>query len=158
MKIFVASDHAGFGLKQKLIPFLQSLGHEVIDKGANEYNETDDFPDFVPAVAREVSMNPNNVRGIVMGGSGQGEAMIANRFKNVRATVYYGGGKSLVEENDTIIKLSREHNNANVLSIGARFVTEEDAMRAVHEWLEAPFPEDERHVRRIAKFERVTHE
>ena len=103
-------------------------------------------------------MNPNNVRGIVMGGSGQGEAMIANRFKNVRATVYYGGGKSLVEENDTIIKLSREHNNANVLSIGARFVTEEDAMRAVHEWLEAPFPEDERHVRRIAKFERVTHE
>ncbi len=94
MKIFVASDHAGFGLKEKMIPFLQSLGYEVVDKGANEYDEGDDFPDFISQVAREVSMNPNNTKGIVMGGSGQGEAMLANRFKNVLATVYYGGGKS----------------------------------------------------------------
>ncbi len=158
MKIFVGSDHAGFGLKQKLIPFLQSLGHEVVDKGAFEYDEQDDFPDFISQVAREISMNPNNARGIIMGGSGQGEAMLANRFKNVRATVYYGGGKSLVEENDSIIKLSRDHNNGNVLSIGARFVTEDDAMKAAHEWLETPFSNDERHVRRIAKFDRVTHD
>lgn len=158
MKIFVASDHAGFGLKQKMIPFLQSLGHEVVDKGASEYNEADDFPDFIPAVAREISMNPNNFKGIVLGGSGQGEAMLANRFKNVRATVYYGGGKSLVEEDDSIIKLSRDHNDANVLSIGARFVTDDDAMRATHEWLETTFSKDERHVRRIAKFDRATHE
>lgn len=158
MKIFVGSDHAGFGLKQKLIPFLQSLGHEVVDKGANEYDESDDFPDFISQVAREVSMNPNNVRGIIMGGSGQGEAMLANRYKNVRATVYYGGGKSLVEEGDTIIKLSRHHNNGNILSLGARFITEEDAMKAVHEWLETPFSNDERHVRRIAKFDRITHD
>ncbi len=158
MKIFVASDHAGFGLKQKLVPFLQSLGHEVVDKGSYEYNEEDDFPDFISQVAREVAMNPSNVRGVVMGGSGQGEAMLANRFKNVRATVFYGGGKSLVEDNDSIIKLSRDHNDANILSIGARFVTEDEAMKAVREWLEIPFSKDERHTRRIAKFDRVVHE
>ncbi len=158
MKIFVASDHAGFGLKEKLKPFLQSLGHEVEDKGAFEYNEQDDFPDFISQVAREVAMNPNNTRGVVMGGSGQGEAMLANRFKNVRATVFYGGGKSLVEDNDSIIKLSRDHNDANILSIGARFVTPDEAMKAIREWLEFPFSNDERHTRRIAKFDRVVHE
>lgn len=155
MKIFIASDHAGFGLKEKLKPYLESSGHEVVDKGAYEYNEEDDFPDFIPGVAREVSMNPNNVRGIIMGGSGQGEAMLANRFKNVRATVFYGDARSLVEENDTIVKLSRMHNDGNVLSIGARFVTEDQAKQAIAEWLETPFPGDERHKRRIAKFDRV---
>lgn len=158
MKIFIASDHAGFGLKEKLKPFLESLGHEVVDKGAYEYNEDDDFPDFIPGVAREVSMNPNNARGIIVGGSGQGEAMLANRFKNVRATVFYGGGRSLVEEDDTIIKLSRDHNDANILSLGARFINIDQAKDAAKEWLEAPFPGDERHKRRIAKFDRVTHE
>ena len=158
MKIFVGSDHAGFGLKQKLIPFLQSLGHEVVDKGANEYDEEDDFPDFISQVAREVSMNPNNTKGIVLGGSGQGEAMLANRFKNVRATVYYGGGKSLVEEDDSIIKLSRDHNDANILSIGARFVTDDDALKAANEWIETSFSGDERHTRRIAKFDIVIHD
>lgn len=158
MKIFIASDHAGFGLKEKLKPYLESLGHEVVDKGAYEYNEEDDFPDFIPGVSREVSMNPNNVRGIIIGGSGQGEAMLANRFKNVRATVFYGGGRSLVEESDTIIKLSRDHNDANILSLGARFINIDQAKDAVREWLETPFPGDERHKRRIAKFDRVTHE
>jgi len=155
MKIFVGSDHAGFGLKEKLVPFIQGLGHEVVDKGAAEYNEEDDFPDYVADVAREVSMHPNEVRGIVLGGSGQGEAMMANKFKNVRATVYYGGGKSLVEESDSIIKLSRDHNDANVLSLGARFITEDEAKRAVHEWLETPFSNDERHNRRISKMDRI---
>ncbi|MHB1330616.1 MAG: RpiB/LacA/LacB family sugar-phosphate isomerase [Minisyncoccota bacterium] len=158
MKIFVASDHAGFGLKEKLKPFLESLGHEVIDKGAYEYNEDDDFPDFIPGVAREVSMDPNNTRGIIIGGSGQGEAMLANRFKNVRATVFYGGGRSLVEESDTIIKLSRYHNDANILSLGARFINIDQAKDATKEWLETLFPGDERHKRRIAKFDRATHE
>lgn len=157
MKIFIAADHAGFGLKEKLKPYLESLGHEVIDKGANEYNEEDDFPDFIGGVAREISMNPNAnmIRGIVIGGSGQGEAMYANRFRNVRATVYYGGGRSIVEEGDTIIKLSREHNDGNVLSLGARFITDDDAKEAVREWLEIPFPGDERHSRRITKMDRL---
>ncbi len=154
MKIFIGSDHAGFGLKSKLIPFLGELGYEVVDKGAFEYNEEDDFPDFISAVAREVSMHPNEVKGIIIGGSGQGEAMFANRFPHVRATVYYAPGISLVDS-ESIIKLSRDHNDANILSIGARFVTHEDAMQTVHEWLETPFSGDERHKRRIIKMDNL---
>lgn len=154
MKIFVSSDHAGFGLKAKLVPFLQELGYEVIDKGAFDYNEDDDFPDFISAVAREVSMHPNEVKGIILGGSGEGEAMFANRFPCVRATVYYSNVTPIVEGTDSIIKLSRDHNDANILSIGARFVSQDAAMSAVREWLETPFGGDERHKRRIAKMDK----
>ncbi|KND49092.1 MAG: ribose 5-phosphate isomerase B [Parcubacteria bacterium C7867-005] len=155
MKIFVGADHAGFELKNVLIDYLKGMGHEVEDKGALEYNESDDFPDFIIPVAREVSMHPNEVKGIVLGGSGQGEAMCANRFKHVRATVYYGKATSLVEEKDSIIKLSRDHNNGNVLSIGARFITADEMKEAVKEWLETPFTEGSRHQPRIDKIDRI---
>ena len=156
MKIFVGSDHAGFGLKEKLIPYLQELGHEVIDKGAFEYNEEDDFPDFIIPVAREVSMRPYEVRGIVLGGSGQGEGMVANKFRNVRATVYYGQGQCIVEHmHESIIKISRADNNANILSLGARFITEEEMKEAVKEWLDTPFKDTEKYQRRITKAERI---
>ena len=156
MKIFVGSDHAGFGLKEKLIPFLIGLGHEAIDKGAFEYNEEDDYPDFIIPVAREVSMHPNEVRGIILGGSGQGEAMAANKFNNVRATVYYGQGRCIVpEEHESIIKISRADNDANVLSLGARFITEEGMEEAVKEWLDTPFKNTEKYKRRITKMDRI---
>ena len=156
MKIFVGSDHAGFGLKEKLIPYLQELGHEVNDKGAFEYNEEDDFPDFIIPVAREVSLRPNEVRGIVLGGSGQGEGMVANKFRNARATVYYGQGRCVVENMDeSIIKISRADNNANILSLGARFITEEEMKEAVKEWLDTPFKNTEKYQRRITKAERI---
>jgi len=155
MKIFVGSDHAGFGLKESLKGFLVEMGYEVEDKGAFEYNESDDFPDFVIPVAREVSLHPNEVKGIVLGGSGQGEAMCANRFKNVRATVFYGNSSSVAGSETSIIKLGREHNNSNVLSLGARFITEEQMKEGVREWLEAPFPEAERHLRRIKKLDTI---
>lgn len=160
MKIFVGSDHAGFGFKEVLIPYLRELGHEVEDKGAFEYNEGDDYPDFIIPVAREVSMRPNDVRGIVLGGSGQGEAMAANKFNNVRATVYYGQGQCVVEGLDeeiqeSIIKISRADNNANVLSLGARFITEEEMKRAVADWLETPFKNTEKYKRRITKMDRI---
>lgn len=156
MKIFVGSDHAGFGFKEKLISYLKELGYEVEDKGAFEYNETDDYPDFIIPVAREVSMRPNEVRGIVFGGSGEGEAMAANKFRNVRAAVYYGKGQCVVEEeNESIIKLSREHNNANILSLGARFITETEMKQVVKEWLETPFIDNERHQRRLSKMDRI---
>ena len=152
MKIFVGSDHAGFGLKEKLIPFLKELGHEVVDQGACEYDEEDDYPDFIIPVAREVSHHPNDVRGIIFGASGQGEAMTANKFSDIRAAVYYGQGQSVVENNGlSVIKLSRAHNDANILSIGARFVTEEDMKEAVKEWLDMPFSGEEKHRRRIIK-------
>src|SRR3989338_8229971 len=156
MKIFVGSDHAGFGLKEKLLSYLKELGHEVEDKGAFEYNEEDDYPDFIIPVAREGSMHPHEVRGIVFGGSGQGEGMAANKFANVRATVYYGPGQCIVEEeHESIIKISRGDNNANLLSIGARFVTDEEMKEAVKEWLETPFKNTEKYNRRITKMSRI---
>ena len=116
MIIHLATDHAGFEHKTAVAQWLQSEGFEVVDHGAHGYEPEDDFPDFIAAAAAAVSRNPEESKGIIFGGSGQGEAMVANRFPNVRATVYYGGDTS-------IPALSRQHNDANVLSIGARFVT-----------------------------------
>lgn len=156
MKILVASDHAGFGLKEKLISYLQELGHEVEDKGAFEYNEDDDYPDYIIPLAREVSQHPNELKGIIFGGSGQGEAMAANKFSGVRAAVYYGQGQCVVvDESESIIKLSREHNDANILSLGARFITEDEMKRVVKEWLSTPFVGNERHERRLSKMARI---
>lgn len=144
-KIYLASDHAGFELKNKIKEFLIEKGFEVEDKGALEYNETDDYPDFISLAAKEISQNPNN-KAIIFGGSGQGEAMTANHFSNVRTAVYYGG-------NLEIIKLSREHNDANILSIGARLVDEDEAKEAIELWLNTEFSNEERHIRRIRKIE-----
>ena len=155
-KILVGSDHAGFGHKEKLIPYLKELGYEVEDKGAFEYNEEDDYPDFIIPLAREISKHPNEYRGIIFGLSGQGEAMAANKFSDVRAAVYYGKVQCVVEgEEDSVIKLSREHNDANILSIGARFTTAEEMKEVVKEWLETPFTNEERHKRRKAKMDRI---
>lgn len=145
MKIFIGADHAGFELKAKLIPFLIELGHEVVDKGAYELNKNDDYPDFVGPVGEEVSNNID-AKGIVIGGSGEGEAIATDRFPHVRTAVWYGGNK------EPLI-LSREHNDANILSLGARMIGEDEALEAVKLWLETPFSGDERHIRRIAKLD-----
>lgn len=160
MKIFFGADHAGFELKNKLIPYVRSLGFEVYDKGAYKYNDEDDYPDFIIPVAKEVSVDTRGSRGIILGGSGQGEAMVASRFPGIRAVVYYGesmsalnGGKDSVL--DSIIKLSREHNDSNILSLGARFITEEEAKNAVKAWLQTAFSGEERHKRRIEKINKA---
>ena len=145
MKIFLGSDHAGFVLKSKIIDYLKSKNFEVEDKGAFNLDLNDDYPDFIRPVAEAVSKDPE-ARGIVLGRSGVGEAILANRFPNVRAVSWYGCDFS-------IIKLSREHNNANVLSLGARSISLNQAIEAVELWLATPFSGDERHVRRIAKLE-----
>jgi ribose 5-phosphate isomerase B len=144
MKIYLASDHAGFELKVALKIMLVEEGHEVEDFGAHQYEPEDDYPDTVTKVATAVASDPES-RGIVLGGSGQGEAMACNRIKGARAAVYYGGPNE-------ILRVSREHNNANILSLGARFMTEKEAKSAVTEWLSTPFSNEERHVRRLAKF------
>ena len=144
MKIFLATDHAGFELKEKVKKFLTDSDHEVEDCGAYVLDSNDDYPDFVHKAAVKVGEDTENSRGNIFGGSGQGEAMVANRVKGVRAAVYYGGSEE-------IVKLSREHNDANILSLGARFITEEQAMHAIKIWLETPFSEEERHKRRIDK-------
>lgn len=143
MRILLAADHAGFELKEAVKKTLLGKGYDVVDKGAFAPNPEDDYPDFVQAAAREISHSPED-RAVIFGGSGQGEAMAANRFPHVRAAVFYGGSNK-------IIKLSREHNNANVLSLGARFVQGDEAMEAILLWLDTHFSGDARHVRRINK-------
>ena len=155
MKIFIGTDHAGYVLKEKLVSSLKTQGHEVVDKGAYEYNEGDDYPDFVVPVAREISKDSNNVKGIILGATGQGEAITANKFPHVRAVAYYGESKCVVDDEADIIIRSRQHNNANVLSLGARYLTEETMMNAVNLWLNTPYSGDERHVRRLAKIDKI---
>lgn len=146
MIIYLATDHAGFRHKEAVKKSLLKKNYQVKDFGAFKYNLEDDYPDFIRKAAKAVSQNPKN-RAIVLGGSGQGEAMVANRFKNVRAAVYYGGPKK-------IITLSCQHNDANILSLGARFLNEKEALAAVRLWLSASFSRDPRHMRRINKIEK----
>jgi len=146
MKIYLGADHAGFEYKEKLKVFLKELGFSVFDEGAFAYDEDDDYPDFMKIVAKQVAGDLDNARGIVIGGSGQGEAMACNREKGVRAAVFYGGPFE-------IITLSRVHNNANVLSFGARFVSLDQIKEAVKIWLTTEFPGEERHVRRLKKLD-----
>lgn len=146
MRIYIGTDHAGFELKESLVAFLRTEGHEVEDLGAHSYEALDDYPDFIRPVAEAVA-GDTNARGIILGGSGQGEAMCANRVKGVRAAVYYGGTVD-------IAILSREHNDANILSLGARFVETEEAKEVVRVWLATPFSGEEKHARRIAKLDK----
>jgi len=145
----MATDHAGYEMKEAIASYVEKeLGYTVADMGAHQLDTSDDFTDFIQLVAAEVSHDPAGAKGIVLGGSGQGEAMVANRYPNVRCTVFYGGNLDL-------IKLSREHNNANVLSLGARFMTIDEAKGAVKLWLETAYTEEERHERRIKKLEKI---
>jgi ribose 5-phosphate isomerase B len=156
MKIFIGTDHAGYVLKEKLVEFLKVQGYEVVDKGAYEYNEADDYPDFVIPVAREVSKDPENTRGIILGATGQGEAVAANKFPHVRAIVYYGEPKNIVVDDEAdIIRRSREHNNSNIISLGARYLSEDSAVAGVDHWLKTPYTEGERHVRRLGKIDQI---
>ena len=145
MKIYIAADHAGFTLKNQLKEQLIEDGYDVEDCGAFDENPLDDYPDFIIPAAEKVA-NHLNSKGVIIGGSGQGEAMAANRIKGVRAAVYYDGP---IE----IIKLSRLHNNANILSLGARFLSPERAIGILNIWLAETF-EGGRHKERIDKLDR----
>ncbi len=144
MKIYIGADHAGYELKETLKAHLSGLGYSVEDKGAFALDAGDDYPDFVMPVAAAVAAEAGSF-GIVLGGSGTGEAMCANRVKGARAAVFYDGPME-------IVRLAREHNDANILSLGARFIAPDDAMEAVRVFVETPFSGDERHARRIARF------
>lgn len=153
--IYIGSDHAGYKLKEKLKIYIQELGYQIDDKGAFALNNDDDYPDYVKLVAKAVVSDNNNL-GIIMGGSGQGEAMCANKVKGIRALVYYGGKNCQKDINGNkmgVVASARLHQNANILSLGARFLTERRAKKAVKIFLETPFSNDERHIRRINKLE-----
>lgn len=145
MKIYIGSDHAGYELKERLKPFLMASGYFVEDMGPERYDPQDDYPDYVRKVAEAVARDSDS-KGVIIGKTGQGEAMCANRERGIRAAVYYGKDKE-------ILRLSREHNDANVLSLAAGFISQDEAMDAVKSWITTPFSEDERHIRRIAKLD-----
>ena len=139
MRVHIGSDHAGFELKQHLIGELIAKGYEVVDHGATSYDAQDDYPVFCLPAAEAVVADPGSL-GIVIGGSGNGEAIAANKVDGVRCALAWS------EETAT---LGRQHNNANVISVGGRMHTAEEATRFVELFLETPFSEDARHQRRI---------
>ncbi len=147
MKIFLATDHAGFNHKEALKKHLIDNGYEIVDCGAEKLVEGDDYVPYMAKAGEEVSKDPQS-KAIIFGGSGEGEDIVANRFKNVRSAVYYGGPLE-------IIKLSREHNDANILSIGARFVSIEEALKVVDLWLTTEFSNEDRHVRRLKQIDEI---
>ena len=152
-RVYVATDHGGYELKEKLKPFLASLGHEVEDCGAHEFNVEDDYPDFIIPCAKKVAGDPGSF-GIIIGASGQGEAMAANRVPGARAAVFYGEPTQKQIDSDgkeiDIVTSARNHNNANILSLGARFLTEEEIQGKIEQFLATPFGGG-RHIRRVEK-------
>lgn len=151
MRVYLATDHAGFSYKELLKAHLASKEIEVIDCGANVFKDGDAYPPYISEAARNVQADAFHSPSfaVVFGGSGQGEAIVANRFAHVRAIVYAGGSMELV-------KLGKKHNDANILSIGARFCTEKQMIEAVETFLSTPFSHHERHVERILEIEEDT--
>ena len=161
MKIYIGADHTGFELKKELKTYLAGLGlgYEVLDKGPFAYDADDDYPDFIRPVAEAVAKDDTSF-GVILGGSGQGEAMCANRVAGARAAVFYSealpqapidikGEKS--EDPYEIIKLARVHNNANILSLSIRFLSFDQIKFAIELFIKTPFTGEERHARRIKK-------
>ncbi|HUY62498.1 MAG TPA: RpiB/LacA/LacB family sugar-phosphate isomerase [Candidatus Paceibacterota bacterium] len=155
MKVYLASDHAGFELKAALVARLAALGYAVEDLGAPALDLADDYPDYVTPCAKRVAGEPGSF-GFVIGGSGQGEAMAANRIAGARAAVFYGEPtRPQMDAAGNVLDMIasvRAHNDANILSLGARFLTADEAVRAVERFLAASFSGEERHKRRLAKF------
>lgn len=163
MKVFLGTDHAGFELKEKIKSYLMEQGFEVVDCGAVEFDKDDDYPDLIAKAAQGVSSDASAM-GIVMGGSGQGEAIVSNKFPGVRCALFYGSvvpaqaidvSGSQSEDAFEMLKLTREHNNSNMLSLGVRFLSEEEAIKAVDLFLNSSYSAEERHARRIEKISKI---
>lgn len=151
MRIHIATDHAGLEFSQTLQQHLTTLGHEVVDHGPAEYDALDDYPSFCINAALGVARDARDgveALGVVFGGSGNGEQIAANKVAGIRAALVW---------NDSTAELAREHNNANVISIGARQHPVADAIRFIETFIATPFPGDERHVRRIAQLGEYEH-
>ncbi|AXE54323.1 ribose-5-phosphate isomerase [Aurantimicrobium sp. MWH-Uga1] len=145
MRIHIATDHAGLEFSQFLQTHLTEAGHEVIDHGPSEYDALDDYPAFCINAAAAVAADQAagvEALGVVFGGSGNGEQIAANKVKGIRAALVWSQATA---------QLAREHNNANVISIGARQHSLEEAVSFIDTFIAEPFPGDERHVRRIAQ-------
>lgn len=163
MIIALATDHAGLEQLKELQKYLEGMGHECRNMGPTKLDPTDDYPDYIFPAAKAVSSGECE-RGLVLGGSGQGEAMAANRIKGVRCAVFYGPAvarRPVDIEGDIshdpyeIIRLERQHNNANMISLAARFLSLEEMKQAVKLWLDTEFSGEERHQRRIDKLDKA---
>src|SRR4051812_3944556 len=159
MIIALASDHAGFEQLNDLAEYLEDLGHEVRNFGPKSLKPDDDYPDFILPAAQAVAEGDCE-RGIILGGDGEGEAMAANKIKGVRCAVFYAAatprrvvdaGGRVSHDPLEIVRLTRLHNDANMLSLGARFLAILDMKNVIKLWLETPFSDEERHRRRIEK-------
>lgn len=160
MKVFIASDHGGFELKNALTAYLkENSKYEIEDCGADKFDSNDDYPEIIARAAGKLSADAKagrDSRAIVIGASGQGEAIVANRFYGVRCALYYGPSgeqKDMSGKKLDMISSTREHNNSNALSLGARFVTVDEAKQVVKKWLETEFSGEERHIRRISQID-----
>lgn len=155
-EIHIATDHAGFELKELIVEYLEKNNYEVVDHGAYEYDDCDDYPDLIAPAILAVTQDPYS-KGIILGGSGQGEAIVANKFPGVRAIVFAGQYDPMDgREVPDVVVTARQHNDANVLSLGARFLSTDEALEAVEQFLETDFSNEERHIRRIQKIENLT--
>lgn len=161
MKVAITTDHAGFEALKELKVYLESMGHECIDYGPRQFDADDDYPDFIFPAARAVA-NGECERAVIMGGSGQGEAIAANRIKGVRCALFYGpvlakepidAEGNMSDDPYEIVRLSRTHNNANVLSLSGRFLTIDEMKEALRIWFSTEFTPVERHERRIRKLD-----
>ena len=164
MKIALSTDHAGFEAVGSLRQFIESLGHEVVYLGPESFDPNDDYPEYISRAAKAIAGGECEM-GIILGGSGQGEAMAANRIKGVRAAVFYGpvlAKKAVDAEGNTsddpyeIVKLSRQHNNANVLSLSGRFLDQDEMNKAIQVWLATSFTGAERHSRRNQQLDELS--
>lgn len=141
VRVYIGADHAGYELKNRVVSWLKENGHEVTDCGPFVYDAEDDYPPFVLRAAEGVAGEPGSL-GVVIGGSGNGEQIAANKVRGIRAALAW---------NDDTAKLAREHNDANVISLGARMNSEEESLRFVEIFLGTPYSGLERHSRRIAQ-------
>ena len=141
MRVYLGSDHAGFELKSHLVAHLAGLGHEAVDCGPTAYDPGDDYPAYCITAAARVAGDPGSL-GVVIGGSGNGEQIAANKVRGIRAVLAW---------NQETARLGREHNDANVVAVGARMHARPDAVRFVEIFLATPFSGDVRHARRIAE-------
>lgn len=163
MKVAITTDHAGFEALKDLKMYIESMGHECIDCGPREFDANDDYPDYIFPAAQAVADGVCD-RAIIMGGSGQGEAMAANRIRGVRCALFYGpvlaklpvdAEGNMSSDPYEIVRLSRTHNNANVLSLSGRFLTVDEMKEALRIWFTTDFLPVERHERRIHKLDQM---
>jgi ribose 5-phosphate isomerase B len=146
MIIYIGADHRGFELKEHLKKFLKDKGYQVTDLGASAYQEEDDYPDYAEAVARKVSTNYENSRGVLVCGSGVGVDVVANKFRNVRSVLAATSDQAFDSRND---------DDANILSLGANYLKPEEAEKVVLTWITTPFAREERFKRRLEKIRKL---